>query len=74
MEEWSLLKIACVSFALAAGGFTKGVVGIGLPLTAISLMAPFIDARTAVGLMPVPILLANIWQTFHGGQIGRAHV
>jgi uncharacterized membrane protein YfcA len=69
MEEWSILKIACVSFALATGGFAKGVVGIGLPLTAISLMSPFIDAHTAVGLMPVPILFANIWQAFHGGPI-----
>lgn len=69
MEEWSLLKIAGVACALTAGGFTKGVVGIALPLTAISLMTPIVDAPTAVGMMPVPILLTNLWQAFHGGRI-----
>ncbi len=64
--------MAWVSLALAAGGFTKGVVGIGLPLTAISIMAPVMDARMAVALVTIPILTTNLWQAFHGGHICRS--
>lgn len=71
MEGWDLFTLVYVSFALAAGGLTKGIVGIGLPLTSISIMSLLIDAPIAVALMPIPILLTNLWQAFHGGHIIR---
>jgi uncharacterized membrane protein YfcA len=72
MENWHFYIFAFVFFAMAAGGFTKGVVGIGLPLTAVSTMSFLIGPPLPVALMPIPILLTNIWQAFYGGYLMRS--
>jgi uncharacterized membrane protein YfcA len=72
MEGWNLYIFGFVFFALAAGGFSKGVVGIGLPLTAVSIMSFLIGPPVPVALMPIPILLTNIWQAFSGGYLTRS--
>jgi len=72
MEGLDLYIFGFVFFALAAGGFSKGVVGIGLPLTAVSVMSFLIGPPVPVALMPIPILLTNIWQAFSGGYLMRS--
>ncbi|MGD8984789.1 MAG: sulfite exporter TauE/SafE family protein [Desulfobacteraceae bacterium] len=72
MEGWDLYIFGFVFFALAAGGFSKGVVGIGLPLTAVSFMSFLIGPPVPVALMPIPILLTNFWQAFSGGYLMRS--
>jgi uncharacterized membrane protein YfcA len=72
MEGWDLYIFGFVFFTLAAGGFSKGVVGIGLPLTAVSIMSFLIGPPVPVALMPIPILLTNFWQAFSGGYLLRS--
>jgi uncharacterized membrane protein YfcA len=72
MEGLDLYIFGFIFFAVAAGGFTKGVVGIGLPLTAVSIMSFLIGPPVPVALMPIPILFTNAWQAFSGGYLRRS--
>jgi uncharacterized membrane protein YfcA len=54
--------------ALAAGGFTKGVVGFALPLIALSLMGSFLPYQVAVALLIVPTLVSNLSQSLRNGM------
>jgi uncharacterized protein len=56
---------ACLS--LAAGGFTKGVVGFALPLIALSAMGSFLPYETALALLILPTLVSNILQALRNG-------
>ena len=57
------------SFALA--GIVKGVTGIGIPLVSISLLTFVLSLPEAVVLLPMPIILSNIWQSISGGYMTR---
>ena len=50
------------TFALACGGLIKGTLGVGTPLLTVPLMALVLPAQSAVALMAMPIVAANIWQ------------
>lgn len=63
----SLLPLALLVYLLA--GTVKGTLGIGLPTTAVSLMAQFGDARTAVALAVIPMLVSNAWQVYRTGHV-----
>lgn len=54
-------------FALAAGGFAKGVVGFALPLIGVSLAGSFVPFEVAVALLIVPMLVSNLVQGLRGG-------
>ena len=58
--------IAC-AIAMIAGGTVKGVVGIGLPLVALPVMATFIPIPKAIALLLLPSFVTSVWQTFQGG-------
>jgi uncharacterized protein len=58
--------IAAVA-ALLAGGISKGILGVGLPMIALPLLYTSVPIREAVALMYGPVLVMNIWQTFQGG-------
>ena len=64
--------VAC-TLGILAGGTVKGVVGIGLPLVALPVMASFITVPKAIALLLLPSFTTSVWQTFHGGQF-RASV
>ncbi|HSC94558.1 MAG TPA: sulfite exporter TauE/SafE family protein [Burkholderiales bacterium] len=64
--------VAC-TLGILAGGTVKGIVGIGLPLVALPVMASFITVPKAIGLLLLPSFATSVWQTFHGGQF-RASV
>lgn len=63
----SLLVLALLVYLLA--GTVKGTLGIGLPTTAVSLMAQFGDARTAIALAVIPMLVSNGWQVYRTGRV-----
>jgi len=50
-------------------GAVKGLLGIGLPTLAVGLMAQFVDAREAIALVIVPMLVANAWQVMRSGDV-----
>ena len=65
MELYVILTVGIEFFC---GGVVKGVVGMGLPLTAIALMTIVIDFEIAIPLLLVPIIVTNLIQAFQGGN------
>ena len=51
-----------VSLAFFVAGVVKGVIGIGLPTTAITIMTFFVSPLMALGLNLIPMTITNIWQ------------
>lgn len=62
-----LLFIAAV-FVLA--GFTKGVIGLGLPTISMGLLAVMLPAPEAAALLILPSLVTNVWQMLDGPHLG----
>ncbi|MCG8509487.1 MAG: sulfite exporter TauE/SafE family protein [Rhodospirillales bacterium] len=59
-----------ISLAFLAAGTVKGVLGIGLPLVAVPLIATVTEPAMAIALMTVPALISNGWQALQGGHQG----
>jgi len=60
-----LFGFAFLTFAL--GGLIKGVVGVGMPLVVISLLALVLDPRLVLAMLVVPIIATNLRQSFAAG-------
>lgn len=61
------LPVHYIPLILAAfffSGVIKGFLGIGLPAAAMAMLTIFIDPKTAISLMVLPIIFANIMQYF----------
>jgi uncharacterized membrane protein YfcA len=56
--------LIALSFVLA--GWVKGVVGMGLPTTAMALLSLMLTPAEAAALLVVPSMVTNIWQLFAG--------
>jgi len=50
-------------------GTVKGTLGLGLPTTAVSLMAQVADARTAIALVVIPMMITNGWQVYRSTDV-----
>ena len=59
---------AILTFLLA--GFTKGVIGLGLPTVAMGLLGLAMPPAKAAALLVVPSLVTNIWQLAAGPRFG----
>ena len=53
--------------SLFAAGGVKGVIGLGLPLTAVSILSAYTDLRTAITFIAIPVVVTNLYQAFEGG-------
>ena len=62
-EIWALCAVAVV---FLAGGVVKGGLGLGLPTVSIGLMAIWMPVSEAAGILILPVILTNIWQSFFG--------
>lgn len=62
-----LLFIALSIYCLA--GIVKGMLGIGFPTAAVSLMAQVVDARTAIIMVIMPMLFTNCWQVIRSRKL-----
>lgn len=60
-------SIAVAVYLLA--GCVKGTLGLGLPTTAVSLLAQFGDARSAIALVLIPMIVTNLWQVYRSGRL-----
>jgi hypothetical protein len=69
MPDLSIAALAIAVLALAFGGFSKGVLGVGLPMVAIPILSTFLPIRDVVAIMYFPILATNIWQAVKGGYM-----
>lgn len=64
MPDLSLIAFASVVLLLA--GTVKGFIGLGMPTVAIALLTLQLEARSAVTLVVIPMLLSNVWQFWRG--------
>ncbi len=64
-----LALIAIAAAAFTAAGIVKGVIGLGLPLTALAVLTIAMGLREAVPLIIVPVLVTNAWQMTRGGML-----
>ena len=60
------------ALSLVAAGLVKGVVGIAMPMVAISLLSLVVPLRFAVLLLPIPMLVTNVWQGVSSGYFRYA--
>ncbi|GER04076.1 hypothetical protein JCM17846_17580 [Iodidimonas nitroreducens] len=58
------LTLLLIFAALALGGISKGITGIGLPLLAVPLLSIYLGVEHAVVLMVLPSLFSNGWLVF----------
>lgn len=72
MPEYSPEIWAAICLGLLAGGFVKGASGVGLPLVAVPILALATDLAFAVSLMPVGLIVTNLWQCYSSGRIMAA--
>jgi len=71
MAELGFELLIWCAFALFVAGVVKGILGIGVPVVSVSLLSLVINVPTAVALLPIPILLSNLWQSLSSGQVLR---
>ena len=64
VESLSLQAVLIIVLALVAGGFIKGITGLGLPTVVIPAMASFLGVEHAVLIMVIPGLVLNAWQVW----------
>lgn len=55
------LQLALIFVAIALGGFSKGVTGIGLPLMAMPILANVVGVERAVVILTLPSIVSNGW-------------
>jgi hypothetical protein len=68
-REPTALVLAAVAGAFVAGGVVKGLLGVGLPLVIVPLLALVIPSPKAIALMGIPIVLSNVWQAADSGHV-----
>ena len=64
MPELAWEELLIIVVALAVGGTTKGLTGLGLPMVAVPVMAGFLGVERAVLTMIMPVLVLNLWLTW----------
>jgi uncharacterized membrane protein YfcA len=62
LAEYGPWILAWCFFALGCGGFIKGALGVGTPLLTVPMMAQVLPPQTAIAIMAVPVVVANLWQ------------
>ncbi len=65
---WDLSTYILIASVFLLGGFFKGVVGLGLPVTVLAILTTFIGLKPTVALTIVPVLATNVWQAVAGGE------
>ena len=63
--------IAAVFCSLIVAGLLKGIIGVGMPIVALPLLSLFIDVKSAVMLLSMPLIFSNVPQALEGGKTGQ---
>lgn len=63
----TVLVFVLVVFVVA--GFTKGIIGLGLPTISMGLLAVVLPPTEAAALLILPSLITNVWQMMDGGHL-----
>jgi hypothetical protein len=68
-EVWLIVTVTAI---FLFGGLVKGLLGVGLPLVTIPLLALTMPAPKAIALLSAPVLASNLWQAVEGGHTRAA--
>ena len=52
--------VAAVVCSLVVAGFLKGIIGLGMPVVALPLLALFVDIKSAAMLLSMPLVFSNL--------------
>jgi len=63
--------IAAVFCSLIVAGLLKGIIGVRMPIVALPLLSLFIDVKSAVMLLSMPLIFSNVPQALEGGKTGQ---
>jgi uncharacterized protein len=63
-------QIALIVGILVLAGLTKGILGVGLPLVAVPLLAQVVPVSLAIMTLAVSTVVSNGYQALQGGQLG----
>ena len=63
--------IAAVFCSLIVAGLLKGIIGVGMPIVAPPLLSLFIDVKSAVMLLSMPLIFSNVPQALEGRKTGQ---
>jgi len=58
------------SAILLLGGGIKGVIGLGLPLVSVPLLAYLLPVPVAISVLAAPVMVSNSYQALRGGLLG----
>lgn len=65
----TLSALAFIATVFVLAGFTKGVLGLGLPTVAMGLLAIAMSPTQAAVLLVLPSLVTNVWQMLGGPDL-----
>lgn len=60
-----IATLLAMTLAIGGGALAKGATGMGLPLVALPGLTAVVGIQQAIGIMLVPIIVTNAWQTWH---------
>lgn len=70
--DLSVSTLIAAFAALALGGFSKGLLGVGLPMVATPIISAFAPVPDVVAVMYVPVVATNLYQAVAGGHLVRS--
>jgi hypothetical protein len=69
-ETITPLALVVLTLGLFVAGACKGILGLGLPLIGVPVLATFLPMRDVVAILWLPMMWANAVQAFQGGDAG----
>ncbi|MBC8158965.1 MAG: sulfite exporter TauE/SafE family protein [Alphaproteobacteria bacterium] len=71
LSQLDWIIVASVFATFFGAGVVKGVVGVGLPMISVPIIASITgNPALAIAMASVPILISNGWQAVQGGHLG----
>lgn len=64
-------SLSLIGLAFMLAGMVKGIIGMGLPTVAMSVLGLMMGTPEAVALLALPTLVTNTWQLLGGPGFGR---
>lgn len=58
--------IAWIALTFFTAGLVKGVIGLGLPIVVLAMLAATLGLKTALALLVLPGVIMNLWQALDG--------
>lgn len=69
--DYSLATLVVIGFAFVLAGTVKGMLGVGLPTVAMSVLSFRLGMADAVAMLVMPTVLTNLWQLVAGPRFGH---